>query len=896
MDTTAHRQLEHALRTTEARFRTIIEHANAGLVQTDAQGRMTLVNERWCQMLGYTERDLLGRSIAEVTDPESLADTMAAVDRLAAGGPDFVIEKNYRRRDGTVLPATSTVSALRDEHGAYLGLVAVIIDATERRRFEDDLRQRDAWIAAAQAAGSVGFFDYHFPSDTSTWSEGLARLFGISLAEYDGTWNGWMRRVMPEDAERVRDAVSAAAAAGQDLVEYEFRAMRPDGTTRWLAARARFQYTPDGTAVRLTGVHVDVTSRKALESALRDSEAQFRAFMDNSPARAWLKDDAGRYVFVNRAVRKALGPAADALIGRTDEEMFGPHQADVYRANDRLVRERGLPIEVHESLPQPDGLHHQLVIKFPVRNADGRVSVGGMAIDVTPQREAEEALRRSEEQLASVSDAVPALISYVDLEGRYRFCNQTYTQWFGVSTDQMVGRHMRDVLGEDAWRSIEPHMHAAIAGQTADFEAEAHYARGGTRWIHAIYTPDRDGYGRVRGVVVMVSDISARKHAEEALREADRRKDEFLAVLAHELRNPLAPIRTGLELLRISGSAPGALERVRPILERQVAHMVRLIDDLLDVSRITSGKIQLQRQPTPLADLVGNAVEANRSAIEGAGLTIDIALPDTPCLLDVDPTRFVQVLSNLLHNATKFTHRGGRISVAARVVSEGGRPSLVLTVRDTGIGIPAEMLPRVFDLFVQGTSGPGGAAGLGIGLALARQLVELHCGRLEVESEGHGRGSAFTIRMPALTWASLPPADDTGPESPTPLATRVLIIDDNVDAAEMLAAVVAAMGAKVRTATNGPDGIRDAAAFKPDVILLDIGMPDMDGYETCRSLRASPAGRDCVIFALTGWGQDHDRQRALAGGFDAHLTKPADPQVLASLLRNPREGRRHASS
>ncbi|HEX7121907.1 MAG TPA: ATP-binding protein, partial [Gemmatimonadaceae bacterium] len=382
---------------------------------------------------------------------------------------------------------------------------------------------------------------------------------------------------------------------------------------------------------------------------------------------------------------------------------------------------------------------------------------------------------------------------------------------------------------------------------------------------------------------VLQSEVAERARAEAALKEADRQKDEFLAVLAHELRNPLAPIRTGLELMRLGGDSAESVAQVRPIMERQVAHLVRLVDDLLDIARITSGRIELQRQPTALAPLIASAVEANHVAIDAAGLELTIELPETPVIVDVDPTRLVQVIANLLQNATKFTDRGGRIAVAARVEHDAGRPTLVLTVSDTGIGIAPELLPRVFDLFASGDDGGRGKAGLGIGLALARQLVEMHGGRIEVASKGVGAGSTFTIRLPVVEPETLPQPEVSRSRAPS-IAGRVLIIDDNVDAAELLAALVRQLGGEAETAYSGAKGLERAAAFRPHVVLLDIGMPEMDGYETCRRLRGAPFGQSAQVVALTGWGQDEDRERALAEGFDAHLTKPADPQVLASLL------------
>jgi signal transduction histidine kinase/CheY-like chemotaxis protein len=418
------------------------------------------------------------------------------------------------------------------------------------------------------------------------------------------------------------------------------------------------------------------------------------------------------------------------------------------------------------------------------------------------------------------------------------------------------------------------------------FQAEFRFRRADSqwRWMRSEATPRIENEVFI-GYVGASVDITERRRAEEALREADQRKDAFLAILAHELRNPLAPLRTGIELLRVGGDRPGALERVLPVLERQVAHMVRLIDDLLDVSRITSGKIQLQRQPTSVADLVNSAIDANRAAIESAGLTLSVTLPDAPCLVDVDPTRFVQVLSNVLNNSTKFTDSGGSIDVTAIVDASASPPQLAVSVTDSGAGISASTLPHVFEFFVQGETPGRGKSGLGIGLGLARQLMEMHGGTIEARSDGVGRGSSFTIRIPALTLESVRPSPhDDRPGMRRCVGRRVLVIDDNVDAADTLAALVVALGGEATAAYGGRDGLRRAVEFRPDVVLLDIGMPGMDGYETCRLLRAGPAGQAAYVVAVTGFGQTHDRDRALADGFDAHLTKPADPRVLEEVL------------
>ena len=365
-----------------------------------------------------------------------------------------------------------------------------------------------------------------------------------------------------------------------------------------------------------------------------------------------------------------------------------------------------------------------------------------------------------------------------------------------------------------------------------------------------------------------------RARAEEQLREANARKDEFLAMLAHELRNPLAPIRTGLELIRRGGDTVVAVERVRGMMERQVGHMVRLIDDLLDVSRITSGKIALQREPTPLASLVHSAVEANRAAMAAKHIDLRVELPTDPCVIDVDPTRFVQILSNLLHNAAKFTNNGGSVCISATITqpTSDAIPQVSISVVDSGIGISPELLPRVFDLFTQGET-RSSQPGLGIGLALARRLVELHGGRLDARSEGHGRGSEFVIQLPLATTQSVSATERRADEQR--LERRILVIDDNQDAANATAMLIEEMGGDARVAYDGESALEMLQEYQPEVILLDIGMRGLDGYETCQRIRRV-LGNRVLLVALTGFGQEQDKEKATRAGFDAHLTKPAD--------------------
>jgi CheY-like chemotaxis protein len=322
------------------------------------------------------------------------------------------------------------------------------------------------------------------------------------------------------------------------------------------------------------------------------------------------------------------------------------------------------------------------------------------------------------------------------------------------------------------------------------------------------------------------------------------------------------------------------------MMQRQLAHMARLIDDLLDVSRITSGKIRLQREPTPLDSLVNSALEANRAAINAKSLALTVNLPETLCELDVDPTRFVQVLSNVLHNAAKFTESSGQIRVSAQVMgpATAGRRYVAISVKDSGIGMPAELLPRVFDLFTQGDRASS-QPGLGIGLALARRLVEMHDGQIDARSEGPGRGSEFVIRVPLSEVGHEP--DSVENVNAPGLDRHVLVIDDNEDAANATAMLVEELGGTSRVAYSGDEGIREALAHHPDIVLLDIHMPGLDGYDTCRRIRDA-LGDEVFLVALTGFGRDEDKEQAARAGFDAHLTKPAELSLLATLLTSER--------
>ncbi|WP_345325038.1 hybrid sensor histidine kinase/response regulator [Novipirellula rosea] len=372
----------------------------------------------------------------------------------------------------------------------------------------------------------------------------------------------------------------------------------------------------------------------------------------------------------------------------------------------------------------------------------------------------------------------------------------------------------------------------------------------------------------------------------DRLSEADRRKDEFLATLAHELRNPLAPIRTGLEVMKLAKDDPATIEEIRCTMERQTNQLVMLVDDLLDVSRISKGKLELRKCRVKLADVVQSAVEASRPFIVEFNHELTVAIPEQPIFLDADPNRLAQVLSNLLNNSTKYTPEGGRI----RLSSEQQGSDVVISVEDNGLGIPSTMLERIFEMFAQiDRPHEKGYTGLGIGLSLVKSLVEMHAGRIEVYSEGTGKGSVFSVRLPILHEPSgedCAPSHSDGSPQKTTNKRKVLVVDDNKAAATMLSMVVRMLGNDVRKAHDGKEGIEVAEEFMPDVILMDIGMPKMNGYDAARHIRRQPWSNGMMLVALTGWGQEEDKIKTKDAGFDHHLVKPAEPAAIQNLLNN----------
>jgi PAS domain S-box-containing protein len=505
-------------------------------------------------------------------------------------------------------------------------------------------------------------------------------------------------------------------------------------------------------------------------------------------------------------------------------------------------------------------------------------SVQAIRVRELRQQRAEAERRASEQRLThtleNMSDA------FVTLDAHWRF------NYVNAEAERILRRRRAQLIGKDIWQVFpqvvgtplyEAYQRAARERVTVEAEG-ADFETGGGRYFASRIYPGVDG-----GLSVYIQDITTRKQADNALREADRRKDEFLATLAHELRNPLAPIRNAASVLIRKDVPEKTLRWAAEIIGRQVQHMARLLEDLLDVSRISRNRLELRREWVDLGRVIESAVETSRPAIDAAGHELIVETPREPVYVDGDSVRLAQVFSNLLNNAAKYTERGGRITIVANVSGE----EAAVRVRDTGIGIDAHVLPSVFDMFTQAApQSPVSQGGLGIGLSLARGIVELHGGRIEAHSAGAGRGSEFIVRLPRLRESSGAAGALPAEDAASMIRRRILVVDDLRDTADTLALLLESLGHEVHAAYDGESAIEVAGKVRPEVIFMDIGMPQMSGLEACRRIRSSAWGAHTFIVAVTGWGQPQDRRQTADAGFDDHLIKPADVANVVRLLRS----------
>jgi PAS domain S-box-containing protein len=609
-------------------------------------------------------------------------------------------------------------------------------------------------------------------------------------------------------------------------------------------------------------------------------------------------DTAGRVTFLNAVAERLTGWPLSAARGEPFEKIF--HIVNEFSGKPvehpvAMVLESGgiVGLANHTVLIARDGRRIPIDDSgAPVRLANGElIGIVVVCRDVTERKRAE----HMRAWLAAIIDSSDDAIASKTLDGVVTSWNPGATRLFGYQPAEIIGKPITTIIPPELHAEEIDILARLRRGERIDHYETVRIAKDGHRIeVSLTVSPIKGEDGEVMGASKIARDVTQRKRNEHRLREADRQKDEFLATLAHELRNPLAPICAAAELLKQAKTLAPELQAATAILERQARHMTHLVDDLLDISRITSGRIRLHPEPLELTELVKAVIESYRQSAETTRhQQIILAASSEPLHVIGDRIRLTQVFSNILHNAVKYTPPGGRIDIALRAEDR----EAVVSIRDNGIGIPREMLDHIFEPFAQlDRSYERADGGLGIGLTLARRLIELHEGRIEARSEGRGQGTEVLVHLPsvAATPAKRPGTPRREPDFSS--GCRVLIADDNHDAAVSLSMLLQAMGHDTRVVHDGIEALEEAGLFHPDVVLLDIGMPRLDGYETARRIASEPWAATTQIVAVTGWGQETDRRRAKAAGFHRHLVKPVDLDALREVLSQACESRKGSPS
>jgi len=866
----------------------------------DADGHLLAVNRNGRLAMEIDDFGTVeGRSWLSLFPPESRDAVGAALAQAQRGGAGQASAFCPTRR-GTPKWWQIVVSPLGSADGR---LVAVSRDVTAQRRLEQDRARLLREVQAANQRMNDVFKHapafmcilrgpdhvYEMANDRYYQLIGQRDIVGLP-----------MREALPEVVDQgVIERLDRVYESGEPFVGNDMRVLLQREPGAPLEERhVDVIYTAlrdaSGDIYALLSHGIDQTHRRLAEIALQESRERFQKIVSQAATGVVEMDVAGRITLVNQKYCDMLGYSEEELLGRWIIDVTAPDSVPKTLAAVADIVAEGTGRVVEKHYRRKDGTLMPASSSVNVlRNAAGEAyGLVAIVLDTTEREGAAEALRASEERYRTLFDSMDQAFCVVDLHVGE---DGEPAGWTFLETNAAFAAHsgLADVAGKTHSLPSAPHVWwldsvNKVVREGGDLRFER-YVQGLGRWLD-VYLTRIGGEGSTK-VAALFRDITERKTAEEQLRrfagdleEADRRKTDFLATLAHELRNPLAPIRSGLGVMRLNRDASPALARVREMMERQVTHMVHLIDDLLDVARISGGKLNLRKSRVALGPILASAVETSLPLIESARHELAVEAPDGELFVDADATRIAQVVANLLNNAAKYTPPGGHITLALR--REGF--DAVIVVSDTGVGIPDHALHSVFDMFSQvGSESERSQGGLGIGLSLVRQLVQMHGGSVTAESAGPGAGSRFTVRLPLLREEAAGPealVSAAAPAQDAGSSLRVLVVDDNVDAAVTLAMILDVEGYVTRVAHGGQEAVRMTDEFGPAVVFLDIGMPGMNGFETAEAIRRLPGIAQPCLVALTGWGAEHDRARSAAAGFDHHLTKPVELDTVQALL------------
>ena len=844
---------------------------------TKTFGQFDADQPSWRAFTGQSEAELLGRGWLNALHPDDRNLPYVMPSHLTS-----VFEAEYRLRhvSGTYRNMVVRMLPVLAADGSIVEWLGSHCDVTQQRQTEQRLR-------LAMQGGRMGTWEIDLGSGSMAGSDAFKANLGLPPASHID-YAQLTGAMLDGELQHWQTVVHAAIASASDF-EIDIRVRWPDGSLHWAHMRGTCTSDGAGNVIALSGISLDLTASKQNEETLRLT-------LEAGEVATWNWDIVADRVTADSNMARLFSVNAEAATAAPLArylDMIHPDEREQVSAQISQAVHAHTPFEASYRITAGDGQYRSVIARGRAEYApDGTpLQFPGVLLDITRQKQVEDALRRSEERYRTLIELMDQGFCVIEMlydeqgkpiDFRYLEGNAAFVKQSGL--DNAIGKTIRSFVPEHDQHWFDLYEQVVKTGEPVRYENEAVAME---RWFE-VFAARLGGPGS-RLLTVLFSDISERKRSEQQLRqladnlsEMDRRKTEFLATLAHELRNPLAPILNGLQIMHLAADKPATVARVRDVMERQVNQMVHLVNDLLDVARITRGQIDLKLERADLKTIIASAVETSMPLIEAGRHQFQMQLAEDPLPLDADPTRLAQVLGNLLNNAAKYTPASGHISL--RALRDGNEA--LIEVRDSGVGIPAESITTVFDMFTQVGQNMGRAqGGLGIGLSLVRRLAELHGGSATAASPGAGLGSTFSVRLPLLQEEAKAPAVPAAPDSDASGPHfRVLVVDDNVDAADTLAAVLDMMGHATQVAHDGAQALAVAPQFLPDVIFLDIGLPGMNGYEVARALRRIPAGTNVVLVALTGWGAENDRSQSSAAGFDHHLTKPANLLVIGELL------------
>ncbi len=909
-DITERKQAEEALRESNILLDTLLTRAPIGFCMLDRELRYVRINDQLAGFNGIHAAAHVGRTVAEIV-PTMEASVRAVTERILQTGEavsNHEICGETAAATGCERYWNESWYPVCDKEGNIIGFGAVVEEITARKKSAEAV----ARLAAIVESSHDALFGEDLDGIITCWNPGAEKIFGYLAEEIVGTS---IMRLMPADRQAAERELQRQIAAGAFGGTFEAIRLTKEGREFPASITIAALKDADGKVIGTSRVLRDITERMRVEETVRENASLFSTLIAQAPMGTYVVDAQFRMRQINAEAMPAFG-TVHPLIGRDFQEvveiLWGPEVGGQIAGIFRHTLATGERYISPTFTEQRHDLSIEQTYEWEIQRVtlpDGQYGLVCYFHEVTERTRATAALRASQERMRLAAEATGVGIWEWNVITNAIRWDALMFRIYGIEPTPDEFIHYRDwsgaVLPEDLAEN-EAILQDTVrrCGQsTREFRIRRR-GDGECRWIQAVETVRANHEGNAEWVLGTNLDITERLITAQALREVDRRKDEFLATLAHELRNPLAPMRMAVELLRMKGPDIPELQLARDVIDRQTQAMARLIEDLMDVSRINQGKVTLKREQVELAKIVQGAIETSHPLIEEMGHKLTVTLPPGPVIVDADLTRLAQVFLNLLNNAAKYTERGGRIELVASVerqVASGNlenpaslatrhlpldTPFVVVSVTDTGIGIPADKLPTLFEMFSQVEGALSRSqGGLGIGLSLVKRLVEMHGGSVEARSGGPGQGSEFLVRLPIVveqTYSS--EANDDGDHATPTSELRILVVDDNRDAAESLAMLLTATGNNVQTAHDGEKAVAAAGKFRPHVVLCDIGLPKLNGYEACRQMKAQAWDKKMVLIAVTGWGQDDDRRKSEEAGFDHHMVKPVDPKSLMKLL------------